>query len=343
MAARERMAFTTQLKTGEEMTPTSTLPPSAVGVGKKSKLTILGYVSFFSVPDRPVAIKRLRKEWLLAGLDPQALPEDPRSLYLFKRAMREQEGKVRTADGGVIETDVKDVLENGDLCIYQISRVVRDADEREVDYPKAMRVVYNKAAEEMKFDPLGEVPRAEVLPMMEAIQDYFENNGKMIDGRKVRTVVRNFLKDDRDEQGGVVGLSGENLRGKGGGVYFIAAKYKDELEALEQALEGLYEDGAAYLHSIPLADGEGERELVRRHHLNNTKHEIEEAMADVAKLLRSDRKHAVRSDVAAHHWRRLRALQRRAAEYKGLLKDENEDIDAATEMLQRQLDKLPGA
>lgn len=323
--------------------PTSTVAPDVIAVGRKSKLPVLGYLTWFSVPDRPVSIKKLRKEWLLAGLDPQALPEDPRSLYLFKRAMRAQEGKVRTEDGGVIETDVKDVLETGDLCIYQISRVVRDADERQVDYPKAMRVVYNKQAQEMKFDPLGEVPRGEILPMMEAIQDYFENNAKMIDGRKVRTVVRNFLKDDSDEQGGIVGLSGENLRGKGGGVYFIAAKYKDELEALESALDGLYDDGAAYLHSVPLADSASERELVRRHHLNNTKHEIEEAMADVAKLLRSDRKHAVRSDVAAHHWRRLRALQRRAAEYKGLLKDENEDIDQATELLQKQLDKLPGA
>lgn len=325
------------------MTPTSTIPPDVMAVGKKTKLKVLGYLTWFSVPDRPVAFQKLRREWLLAGLDPTPLPQDARALYLFKRAMRAQEGKVRLADGSIIETDVKDVMENSDLCIYQISRVVRDADNRQVDYPKAMRVVYNKAAEEMKFDPLGEVPRADLMPMMEAITDYFEDNAKMIDGRKVRAVVRNFLKDDSDEQGGVVGLSGENLRGKGGGVYFVAAKHKDALEQLEQVLDNLYPDGAAYLHSVPLADTASERELIRRHHLANTKREIEEAMADVAKLLRSDRQHAVRSDVAAHHWRKLRALQRRAAEYKGLLKDENEDIDAATDMLQMQLDKLPTA
>lgn len=330
------------------MTPTSTLPPDVIGVGKKSKLNVLGYLTWFSVPDRPVSIKKLRKEWLLAGLDPKPLPEEPRPLYLFKRAMRAQEGKVRLDDGTIIETDVKDVLENEEFCIYQISRVVRDVDNRQVDYPKAMRVVYNKAAQELKFDPLREdgqkaVPRAELLPMMESIQDYFDNNGQMIDGKKVRGLVRNFIKDDSDEQGGVVGLSGENLRGKGGGVYFVGGRYKDELEALEAALDSLYPDGAAYLHSVPLADAASERELIRRHHLDNTKREIEEAMADVAKLLRADRKHAVRSDVAAHHWRRLRALQRRAAEYKTLLKDENEDIDAATEMLQKQLDKLPAA
>jgi hypothetical protein len=325
------------------MTSASTLPKDVIAVGRGSKLSVLGYLTWFSVPDRPVAIKKLRKEWLMAPLDPKCLPPEPRALYLFKRAMREQEGKVRLPDGTVIETDVKDVLEDGDFCIYQISRVVRDADNREVDYPKAMRVIYTKKSEEMKFDPLGEVPRKDLLPMMEAISDYFENGAGQVDGRKVRTLVRNFLKDDSDEQGGVVGLSGENLRGKGGGVYFVAAKYKDELDALELALAGLYEDGAAYLHKVPLADTTSERELIRRHHLNNTKHEIGEAMADVAKLLREDRKHAIRSDVAAHHWRRLRALQRRAAEYKGLLKDENEDIDTATELLQKQLDKLPTA
>lgn len=322
------------------MTPTSTAPPDVVAVGRKSKLPVLGYLTWFSVPDRSIPLKKLRKEWLLAGLDPKALPDEPRALYVFQRAMRAQEGKVRQSDNSLVETDVKDVLENGDLCIYQISRVVRDADNRQVDYPKAMRVVYNKAAGEMKFDPLGEVDRNELLPMVEAIQDYFEQNAKMIEGRKVRTVVRNFLRDDSDEQGGVVGLSGENLRGKGGGVYFVAAKYQDELESLETALDGLYDDGGAYLHSVPLADGAGERELVRRHHLNNTKREITEAMADVHKLLREDRKHAVRSDVLAHHWRKLRALQRRAGEYTALLKGEDEDIKAATEILQLQLDKL---
>lgn len=322
------------------MTPTSTIPPQGVVVGRKTKLSVLGYVVWFSVPDRPVSVTRLRKKWLVSGLDPRPLPDDPRELYLFQRAMREQEGRQRLANGSVIETDVKDVLENGEHCIYQISRVVRDKDSRVVGYPKALRVIYDKAAKEMKFEPLGEVPSAEVLPMVESIQDYYENNAKMIEGSKVRTVVRNFLKADSSEQAGIVGLSGENLRGKGGGVYFVPAKFKDELESLEQALDELYPDHAAYLYSLPMADGEGEREIIRRHHLNNTKAEMTDAAADVAKLLRSDRKHAVRSDVAAHHWQKLRALQRRAAEYKALLKDENEDIDAAAALLEKQLEKL---
>lgn len=314
-----------------------------VAVSKDSKIKPLGYITWFSVPDRPVNVKTLKKHWLMAGLDPTPLPADPRALYLFKRAMREQEGKVRNADGSITQTEVVDVLETGEHCIYQISRVVRDVDERVVEYPKTMRAVYLKATEEIKYDRLGDAKREEVLPMMEAIQDYFERNTKVVDGRKVRTLVRDFLKDDSDEQGKTVGLSGENLRGKAGGVYFIAARYKDELDGLAQALEGLYEDeGATYgLYTVPLADTASEREMIRRHHVANTLKEIQDAMADVSKLLREDRKNAVRSDVAAHHWRKLQSLRRRAAEYNALLREEQEDVSAASDMLAKQLDKLP--
>lgn len=325
------------------MTPTALKDRDVIAVSRDSKIKPLGYVVWFSVPDRPVSLKHLKKEWLLAGLDAAPLPADPRALYVFKRAMREQEGREKLANGSVVETDVHDVSETGELCIYQISRVVRDVDKAVVDFPKAMRVIYNKATEEMKFQPLGGVARKDLLPMEEAISEFFTNNAKMIDGRKVRTIVRQFLKDDSDEQSHTVGLSGENLRGKGGGVYFVNAKYVQELDALSQALEALHKDGSAYLYSIPLADGASERELVRRHHVANSKKEIEEAIADAAKLLREDRKNAIRSDVAQHHWRKLQSLRRRAAEYNELLKEEQEDVSDAAEMLAKQLSKLAGA
>lgn len=327
---------------------TATAPQSLSGmvaVSKGSKVKPLGYIVWFSVPDRPVNIKTLRKHWLLAGLDPKPLPKDPRALYLFKRAMRSQEGKVRQADGTDVQTEVVDVLENGDQSIYQISRVVRDRDERVVDYPKAMRVTFTKTTEDIGFDALGEVKRADLFPMMESIQDHFEQSAKEITGRKVRTLVRDYLKDDSDEEGGKVGLSGENLRGKAGGVYFVAAKYLDDLEGIEQALSALYEaDGGVYgLSAVPLADGQSEREMIRAHHVANSVAETKEAIADVAKLLRDDRKAAVRSDVYAHHYRRLQALRRRDAEYAKILREEQEEITDITSMLSKQLDKLSHA
>jgi hypothetical protein len=314
-----------------------------VAVGKDSKVKPLGFITWFSIPDKPVNLKVLKKHWLMAGLDPKVLPPDPRALFLFKRAVRGQEGRVRHADGSITETDVVRIIENADFCIYQITRVVRDEDRREVDYPKAMRVTYNKRAGEIEFNKLGETKRVDLRPMMEEIQDFVEQNTKTVNGRKVRTMVRDFLKDGNDERSGKVGLSGENMRGKAGGVYFVGARYKEELDGLAVALEGLYaDDGQTYgLYTVPLADGKSEREMIRAHHVANTVKETQEAMTFVAKLLREDRTSTVRVDVSAHWYRKLQALKRRNAEYNALLKDEQEEVNDITSMLERQLSKLP--
>ena len=320
------------------MTPTALQGMVATSQRKGAK--ILGFIIWFSVPDRPLGLARLKKEWQTAGLDASALPSDPRELFLFKRAMREQEGREVQPNGNIIETDVKDILEDGAQCVYQISRVERDKKNRVVDYPKAMRVTFMKAAQEIKFDALGGVKRKDLFPMEKAISDYFENNAKMIEGRKVRTLVRQYIKNETDEKGNTFGLSGENLRGKGGGVYFVAAKHADQVGYLEEALSNLYKDGAAYLHSVPLMSDKGAKELIRQHHVANTIRELEEAITDAGKLIRDDRKHKVRSDIAEFHWRRLRALQRRSAEYATILGEEQEDVTQMQEMLSKQLKKL---
>lgn len=312
-----------------------------VAVSADSDVKPLGYITWFSVPDRAVPMKKLRTQWLMAGLDPKCLPPDPRSLYIFKCAMREQDGRERLPDGSVVETDVRVVDDNSTTCIYQISRVVKDRENEVVDYPKAMRVTYKKMDSDIVFKALGDVKQSDLLPMMEAITDYVEQNAKMIGGGKIRTLVRQFLRADADEEGGVAGLSGENLRGKGGGVYFVDARFKAELDGVAEALEGMFEDNAAYLYTVPLADGASERELIRRHHVANTKKEIMEEMADVAALLRDDRKFAIRSDVIRFHERKLNALRRRAGLYNALLKEEQEDVSDAAAMLARQLENLP--
>ncbi len=294
----------------------------------------LGWIVWFSVPDTPVSLKSLRKHWTAAGLDPASLPADPRSLYLFKRAMREQEGKHTNPDGTAVERTVVDLLETGDHCIYQISLVVKDVDSRRVEYPKAMRVVYDKQGGELKFDPLGEVDPKYLRPIQQAIEAYINENAKVVDGRKVRTLVRSFLKDR---------LDGENLRGKAGGVYFVREGFRPMIVGLGEALDALYHNDAEVygLTAVPLADGDGERAMVSRHFIVNNLREIGEATSDVIKLLRSDRKNVVRQDVIAHHRARAKALRQRGLNYTKLLSlDSERPVFAALDTLEDTLRKL---
>ena len=311
-----------------------------VAVSEKSGVKALGYLTWFSIPDESVGLRSLKRALGVHGLPLSLAPKDTKAINVFKRAMREQDGKHR--DNGVVtETTVAPVNETPEDCVYQITQLKRDLNERVIEYPKAMRVIFNKLSEELHFNPLGDVPRTDLLPIMEAIQDYFDKNGAKVTGARVRTVVRGYLRNEPDETRGIEGLSGENLRGKAGGIYFIPAKNIVQLQALSEALNELY-GGRAYLHAVPMADGASERELIRRHHVANTRQEMLEAMGEVKDLLRADRGRAPRTDVVANQFARYQALKRRAILYKDLLKDEQEEINDMAAVLSKQLDKLVG-
>ncbi len=316
-----------------------------VAISTESKIKPLGYVAWFSVPDESVSLRKLKMTLAAHGLPPSLAPEDTKAVHTFKRAMREQERRVKLfVDGkptGYTEHEVAQVSENGDDVVYQISSVKRDLQERVIDYPKGMRVVFNKHTEEIGFNVLGEVPRGELLPLMEAITDFMEKNASRVTGARVRTVVRNFLRSESDEKRAVEGLSGENLRGKAGGVYFILAQFGDQLSAMSDMLEELYK-GRAYLHGVPMADGATEREMIRRHHIANTREEMKQAVGEVRELLSNKRERAPRSDVVANKWAQFHQIERRAAKYAAALADEQDEITDMAAILRKQLDKLVG-
>lgn len=316
-------------------TPTSMQGMVAVSGGKGVKL--LGHLTWFSIPDEAVSLRRLKTMLAAHGLPPTLAPKDTKAIDTFKRAMREQEGRHR--NGVIVETTVALADETPEDCVYQISRITRDLDERTVDYPKAMRVIFNKRDEKISYNALGGVARSEVLPMMQAIDDFYEKNSTRVTGARVRTVVRNYLRSEPDEQRGIDGLSGENLRGKAGGIYFIPVRHVDQLTAMSEMLAELYH-GRAYLHAIPMADSASEREIIRRHHVANTQQEMREAMAEAKALLSNDRERAPRSDVVANHWSRFNALKRRAATYAQILQDEQEDVNDMGAILEKQLKRL---
>jgi Mg2+ and Co2+ transporter CorA len=194
------------------MTPTT--PSSMEGLiavsGDRKDLTgVIGFLTWFSIPDESVKLGRLRSKLGIHGLPTSLAPKDTKAINTFKRAMREQDGRHRE-NGRIRENVVKPVLENATECVYQISSTVRDLEERVIDFPKALRVIFDKRTDTMRFNPLGGVKRAEALDVYNAIQDFYEANTKSVTGAKVRGIVRNYLKDQPDDERDIHGLSGEN-------------------------------------------------------------------------------------------------------------------------------------
>jgi hypothetical protein len=317
-----------------------------IAISADSGIKPLGYIGWFSVPDESVSLRKLKQALMVNGLPPSLAPKDQKGVNTFKRAMREQEGK-QVWQGKETETTIRAVVETPDEVVYQISRVVRDLKDRVIEYPKGMRVIFNKATEEIRYNTLKNedaeqnMSRAEQFEVREAIQEFYDKNATKITGARVRGIVRNYLQNEPDETRNIEGLSGENLRGRAGGIYFVPAEHVGELQSLSDMLTELY-GGRAFLHAIPLADGASEREIIRRHHVTNTREEIKEAMAEAKKLLAQDRDRALRSDYVANQWAKFRALERRAAKYRDLLNDEQEEITEMAGLLNKQLDKLLG-
>ena len=176
--------------------------------------------------------------------------------------------------------------------------------------------------------------------MVLQIQDWYDANTTSVTGAKVRGIVRGYLRNQPDDEREIFGLSGENLRGKGGGIYFIPAKHRDELDSLAAMLDELYSDHRAYLHYVPMADGASERDIIRRHHIANTRSEMAEAIAATKALIQAERDRGLRSNVVAHHRANFRQLERRTREYAAILQDEHDEINMMARVLSKQLDKL---
>lgn len=311
----------------------------AIAVGLDSGVKPLGYLTWFSIPDENTKLGRLKRMLGTHALPTELAPKDTKALNVFKRAMREQDGRHRQ-NGLIRENTVARVTEDMGECVYQVTSLVRDLDEKIIEYAKSFRATFNKATEELAFRPLAGANRAEVQDIVLEIQDWYDANTTSVTGAKVRGIVRGYLRNQPDDERGIFGLSGENLRGKAGGIYFIPERHRDELDSLAEMLDELYPDHRAYLHYIPLADGASEREIIRRHHIANTRSEMAEAISGTKALLQADRERGLRSNVIAHHRANYRQLERRTREYAAILQDEQEEIVMMAGILSKQLDKL---
>lgn len=318
----------------------STVTEGLVAVGKDSGITPLGHIVWWFIPDGDVNLAELRDKWVAAGLDPRPLPDMPRDVDLFRRAVRGEAGRKEAGDEITIETDVRDIPTNDSFVTYQVSRVVKDSANVIVEYPKALTVRYDRFTQEITFQY---TPQDEVaLEMVDSIKARYEASQKTITGNKVRALIREYLTNDWDESANIVGLSAESMR-PSGGVYFVLHRWGAQIEALGRFVDDIYEGEDAAICSVPMADGASEREMVRRAHINNSIAEINKAITEGQELLRNDRKRAVTDATRQHHFQKLARLRRHAADYAAALQDEQEDVSARLALLGTQLDKLIAA
>lgn len=312
------------------------VPKHAVAVtpgGQIRDNMIAGYVTMFTIPDDSVGGTKLLRTWAAYDLNTDLLPPARRGADVFAGACRsvEDSGSRRSGSNRIVVT-VDPVMETPSESVYQVGRRVVDHAERVVEHEKAMRVTYNKATEEMTFDPLDMAHYADLAGLEDSIRKWYDKNATTVPGYKVRGAVRSYM--------GLLGAT--NLRRKAGGVYFVPAEGKETLDNLAQALDHLYGE-ASDLHTIPLVNDEGAREMVAKHFEINATQQIDELLAKITKTLHGTRERAIRKDFlgnVAEERRRISALRDR---YRDLLQSELHGLASRMEDLDEQIEQLAEA
>lgn len=310
------------------MTPRAIPDVIAVTPGGDITLDMLiGFIVLYSVPDEPVSLSKFRSTWTKEGLDEKLVPDSRRPVDAFRAACRSVERKRKDATGSRREeVSVDQVLLNGDECVYQITRLVRDEKERVIDHPKSMRVVFKAKTETIRAERLDDEEHYKRMkPLADRIKEHYAQNADRVPGSKVRQAVRAVL----DAQ------MATNIAGKA--AYFVPKGGKGHLDSIEAVLGGLYGQAATW-HSIPCANAESERNMVERHFAVSVSDDVNEIMAEIAERLKSDK--TIRSDRYGRLLQQRKQLQDRAKEYAKLLGTEQDEVGVKLQLLNAQIDKL---
>lgn len=307
------------------------VPQNAVVVTPGGAITeemILGHIVLFVVPNQPVPATKLARLWKEAGLDTGLIPEDRKAVNAFQVACRSVETR-RAMNGSAKRAEVKvdEVLNDADACIYQVTRLVRDRENRVIEHPKAMRLTFDKSDQSIKTEELEHDAFTALKGLDAEIRDHFDRNAKRVPGAKIRTTVRYLLEQ----------MQAQNLRRGSGGVYFAPRAGHKVLLGVKHVLDGLYGENADW-HLLPCANGESEREMVARHLKLNVLEELAAKLAATREYLKSGK--AMRSDKFARERSEYQRLLALTEDYKALLGTNLAEVDESLNLLQKQLGKL---
>lgn len=289
---------------------------------------ILGFIALCQVPNAPQSVAKLRRLWLAEGLDDTLIPKQRKPVHAFQAACRSVETR-RTESLKVHEVKVDEVLENEKECVYQITRLVRNKDDKLIDHPKAMRLTFNKATGEIEADPLDKKTYRALKGLEDAVREDFERNSNRVPGAKIRRAVRATLRDQHATL----------IQNKG--VFFVPKAGKIALDSIQNVLQGLYGDsGVAEMYVIPCANDEGERQMIARHFQANVTDHIDKLLAEITMRLKSGNE--VRKDrresLVAERLRLNEAVER----YRDMLDDKLLVVGEKMRYLDNGLEELLG-
>jgi hypothetical protein len=305
--------------------------------GEITEDMLAGAYMWYSIPDAMMSIGTVRRAVKEVGLDLSRFPTGRRPEHVAQEACRKVEGVHQ--NGTREEIRAEQVVRDADAMIYQITKHVQDKDNRVIEHPKALRVIFDIKKGTLEYQPLGGADKGEVQDLIDKINDHFEKNSTKMPGHKLRTILRHYIE----------AVGGENVRGQSGGVYFLAKKLGTpalEIDGLEFSakivalLTALYKTPDT--HVVKCVNDEGERAYLKRKFIENCSEDLEDYREKLLELVRTkgDRKRGFREDMRANLIEQRKAIDARRARFADILQDELGELDRNMKLADSALKKF---
>lgn len=288
--------------------------------------TWLGLLAWHSVSESTVEHAEVVRQLFSAGLE-QFTPAAPRDDDVFRRVFYNgQRRKLPTdqpeifenllvrevvrAEGRVVKRVVIETVNSADVSLgfREATDIVFD-----VDRPQAVSITPLGGPENIRGSDLAHALASEYL----AVRGF-------VDARAIREIVRQVL----------AAAMATAVR-PGGGVYFVPMAHANLLASLEAVAPHL---PGCSVHSLPLVSEAKQAQMLRAAFEAESIDAVDKTMAEVATLLKSDRKISMNrfSALAA----RQKTLVAKSAEYSHLLEQSLETTDDRLKILSIQLGAL---
>lgn len=318
------------------------VPKDVVAVTPGGNITmeqVLGWEILFSVPDQPVSLAKVLREFASRDLDTNLLPDKRVPVNVFQQACASVRTGRRVNDGREIVAD--QIYEDAHKCVYQITLKLRDRVPLEaggtesIEFEKSMRVRFSKETSIIDVTPMDEDAYKALSSLESDIRDYFDQNAKLVPGGKIRAAVRGYMAK----------LGGTNLIPRSG-CYFVPKGFKkghekeplETAETLAEILTKLYGDKAIMM-TIPWANSAGERDMIGNRFVAQMSDTITEKIGKTAEVLERDPKY-IRKDLLRNTIKDRSELGELHNRYADLLQDALGDVKYKLDLYDQQIDKL---
>lgn len=318
------------------------VPKSVVAVTPGGNITmeqVLGWLCMFSVPDQPVSLGKVLREFAARDLDTNLLPDKRVPVNVFQQACASVRTGKRASQGQEIEAD--QIYEDAHRCVYQITLKVRDRVPREeggtesIEFEKSMRVRFSKQTSIIDVEAMEDDAFKALSSLESDIREHFEKNAKLVPGGKIRAALRGYMRK----------LDGTNVLSRSG-AYFVPKGYKkgqetaprETIAVLAEVLEHLYGDRAT-MWVVPLADSGGERDMVGNRFVAEVDEMVTERIGKLAGVLERDPKY-IRKDLLRNTIKDRSELGTLHNRYADLLQDALGDVKYKLDLYDEQIDKL---